>query len=184
MATLNIEGAPFGERDEFPLAVGIGEAGSHVNHTTLDVPEKQVLVAIDPPQPYPYYHLLLLDRVDAASWITADPEGKVEVLNMLAEQVIPLGRNVTFPDAGRPFLTFVHPSDLILAGLRAQSRQLLGIIKPQPVGGSSSSAGSSAESQWLFSDPSRLCFNLPVPNDLLAELDFQRSDWSIDDFFR
>ena len=104
MATLNVEGAPFGDRDEFPIAVGIGDAGSHVDHTTLDIPEKQALVAVDPPQPYPYYHIILLDRVDSSTWIIADPEGTVEVLNMLDEQISPLGRNLKFPEAGRPFL--------------------------------------------------------------------------------
>ena len=78
MATLNVEGAPFGDRGEFPMAVGVGDAGGFVDHTTLDIPERQALIAVDPPQPYPYYHVVLLDRVDASSWITADPEGNVE----------------------------------------------------------------------------------------------------------
>ena len=169
MATLNREGTPYGIRDEYPLAVGVGDAGSHVDHTTLDILERQALVAVDPPLPYPYFHIILLDRVDSSTWIIADPEGTVEVQNMLDEQIIPLGRGVKFPEGGRPFLAFVHLSELMLAGLRAQSRSLLGIIKPQPSAGLAGSSGTSAESQWLFSDTARLCFNQPVPNDLLAD---------------
>ena len=102
MATLNTEGAPYGVANEFPLAVGIGDAGSHVDHTTLDIP------AADPPLPYPYFHIILLDRVDSSTWVIADPEGAVEVQNMLEEQIIPLGRGVKFPEGGRPFLVFLH----------------------------------------------------------------------------
>ena len=124
MAMLNNEGAPYGYMGEFPFAIGIGNAGSHANHTTLDVREAQVLIAVDPPDPYPYFHHLLLDRIDASNWIVADPEGRVEALDLRQEQVIPLLRNHAFPDAGRPFLTFVHLTEIPLAGLRAQSKAI------------------------------------------------------------
>ena len=170
MAALNTEGSPYGLANEFPFAVGIGDTGTHRNHTTLDIRETQALIAVDPPEPYPYFHIILLDRIDGSNWIVADPEGKVEALDLRTEQVIPLVRGHTFPDAGRPFLAFVHLTEVMLAGLRAQSKALHLIVKAQaPLGAAGAAGTSSSDSQWLFSDPARACFNQPVPVDVLAD---------------
>ena len=117
-----------------------------------------------------YFHIILLERIDGSNWIVADPEGNVEALDLRTEQVIPLLRGHTFPDAGRPFLGFVHLTDVMLAGLRAQSKALHLIVKAQaPLGVVGASGSSSPDSQWLFSDPARGCFNQPVPVDVLAD---------------
>ena len=82
--------------------VGIGAAGSHVDHPTLDIPDRQALIAVDPPLPYPYFHVILLDRIDGSNWVIADPEGTVEAVDVSEEQIIPLPRNARFPEGGRP----------------------------------------------------------------------------------
>ena len=51
--------------------------GAGAGHRTLNISEPQVLLRMDPPGPQPYWHHILLVRVEVARWITADPHGQL-----------------------------------------------------------------------------------------------------------
>ena len=51
----------------------------------LDIPEKQILLRVEG-QP-PWSHRILVIRIDGAKWITYDPDGDVEVIDLTDEDI-------------------------------------------------------------------------------------------------
>ena len=74
--------------------------------STLDLPERQVLVNFPDDVDYQWHHLLLLLRGGAGKWFVGDPYGQVRLLDPTAMLVVPLDRDAPFPDADRPHLIF------------------------------------------------------------------------------
>ena len=85
---------------------------------TPDIPESQVLVAMEGAVEG-FWHHLLLGRIRDAVWITVDPYLKVVAEDLSNEDVIPLARAPAFPRPGRPFLALDDLSDPQLAALRS-----------------------------------------------------------------
>ena len=145
-----------------PRIVTAAGAGSTLH--TLDVPERQILVGMDGEQQR-FWHHLLIQRVEGSKWITADPDGDVNVEDLAGEMVIPLQRAANFPDQGRPFLTFDALDEAEMAALRARAQTLAdihGLAAPP-------TALTGGAALWLISDPSHAAFGHEVTTMQLAD---------------
>ena len=142
-------------------AVGVGS-----DHTTLPIPERQALIAMDEAAE-PYWAHILFYRVEGARWITCDPELHVTLDDLTAEEVVPLGPDQRFPVAGRPILAFDLLNDAALATIRLQAAQLaeihgvaLGAVVP--------AAGAAPSTSWYFADPAYAKFGAIVPHQVVG----------------
>ena len=154
------------------MAVIVRDAGRFAAHTTLDVPEKQVLLILDPPEGgVEYEHHVLLRRLDAARWVCLDTNLTVDAYNMNEEeQIIPLGRNSQFPIAGRPIRALDHVTADAMNAFRARAAQLADVLVG-PMGGVAVATASSVVATWVFSDPAHPLFETPVPPEVLQSED-------------
>ena len=85
--------------DALELVVGDEES-------TLDLPERQVLVNFPDDADYQWHHLVLLLRGGAGKWFAGDPYGQVRFIDLTATLVVPLDRKAAFPESDRPHLIF------------------------------------------------------------------------------
>jgi hypothetical protein len=77
-------------------------------HTTLDVPETQVLVGY-PQDPIPYHHRLLISHIAEARWVLCTPTGNVFEDDLAGEDVVPLTQSSQFPGSNfRNIFAFDH----------------------------------------------------------------------------
>ena len=86
------------------MAIVVGAAGIHRDHTTLDVPQRQFLLHMQGPGgARQYEHHVGLFKLDGARWITIDSSRNIACDDLAEEdEIIPLGRAVAFPLDGRP----------------------------------------------------------------------------------
>ena len=89
---------------------------------TLDVPERQVLIAMDG-EAQEYDHHVLLDRVEAGRWVTRGPNWFICSDDLQGEKVIPLPRNSVLPLEDRPILALDILSDSQMIRFRAHAVQ-------------------------------------------------------------
>ena len=137
-----------------------GPTAAAVGH---DIPERQVLIGMDDaPQPY-WLHILMI-RLDAARWITVDPEGDVAVDDLSEEELIPVVRGGALPVAGRPFLVHDPLDEAALAALRARALALAEIH-----GATAAIAPLSGPAGWYYADPALGTFGSEVPIALVAD---------------
>ena len=166
------------------MPIAVNAAGAHRNHTTLDIPERQLLIGMQA-APQPYMHHILFIRLDVGRLVTADPDLDVAADSLHGEELIPLGRNAAFrtvpPDVdicvsverwpsgllaeGRPFYTFDHITEAELARLRARAAEVAAVlgtaVPPIP--------GLPVGAVWVFSDPAHTLFSTEVPEGLIGD---------------
>ena len=148
------------------MPVIVRAAGAGSDHTTLAIPERQVLIAMDEAAE-PYWAHILFFRVDAARWITCDPELQVSLDDLSAEVVVPLGPDQRFPTAGRPILAFDHLADGQLATIRLQASQLAE-IHGVALGAALPATGAAPATSWYFADPAYSKFGEVVPHQVVG----------------
>ena len=124
---------------------------------TLDIPETQALEGY-PADRFPYHHRILLIRVSEGVWIVATPTLDVFQTDLRNEDVVPLGRNSSFPLDVRPIFAFEVLTIEQLASIRSRGAALANIL-----GATIPAAVSSSDAFWLYADPSLELFNVPVP---------------------
>ena len=131
---------------------------------------------MDPPGPQPYWHHILLIRLDGARWITADPTGQLACDDLaLEDEVIPLVRAADFPVAGRPLLAHDALTDLEMDDLRRRAAQLAEVLG-LPAG---AAAVPVADTQWLVSDTAHPMFGQEVPALVMSDPTRVRAEASV-----
>ena len=145
-------------------AIRVRLTGRYAQYTSLDVPEPQVLVAVDGAAPDLYWHYVLLVKIEAGVWIAMDPTGEVTYEDLRQEEVIPLQRAAVFPTESRPYLAHGKHNASQLSAFRLRGRQLAEIHGVTTAGASSSEGAS-----WLFADSSHPSFGSPVPLAVLGD---------------
>ena len=137
--------------------------GPSANHLTLDVGERQVLIAMEG-EPENYWHHLLLVRIAESRWVTCDPSLTLTAEDLAGEEVVPLGRATTYPEAGRPILALNALDEQQMDGIRTRAAALAevhGVMAPEaPVAG---------PSVWLFADTSLAVFGQEVKLSLVTD---------------
>ena len=81
--------------------------------TTADIPEHQVLIG--------ERHHILWQRVSRHEWVVTAPDRRICVISINVADVVTLGRGVTFPAHGRPFLCLPALSAMEWETLRGEA---------------------------------------------------------------
>ena len=131
---------------------------------TLDVPERQILIAMEG-EAESHWHHVLMTRIDGSRWVTVDPNLDVIVEDLGGEQVIPVTRMSAFPLPGRPFLTFDPMDDVTWAGVRMRAAALCEVHGIQ----AAVAATTGGMAVWVYSDPSTAHFGQEVPSPLVSD---------------
>lgn len=148
-----------------PVLVRAAPGANH-DALTLDVVEQQILIGF-PLDHFPYHQRLLLIQIGPGRWIVCTPTWDVHAHDLTEEDVMPLGRNVGFPAAGRPFFAFGAPTEEQLRDMRSRAMALarvLGVSDPKlPT--------AVTDAQWYYADPALAEFGGLIPADSLSSGD-------------
>ena len=101
-------------------------AGPNVNLRTLDIPDRQIAVNLNPPHIGCHWeHHVAFGRVKDAKWMCWDTDGELLVIDLdeAGTETHILGRNAPIPQNLRPFLTYdeVTEEQIVSAQSRASS---------------------------------------------------------------
>ena len=114
---------------------------------TLGIAEQQILVEVADAD-YDFHHEVLLVKLGVGRFVTANGRGLVQVRDLATCTVIPLEKEVEFPDEDRPFLIFdPEITDAELAVLR-QRAHTFAVIH----GGAAESSTTVAGAGWRYAD--------------------------------
>ena len=114
---------------------------------TFGLSEQQILVEVADDD-YGYQHEVLLVKLGVGRFVTANGRGQVLVRDLSTCTVIPLEKDVEFPDEDRPFMIFdPEITDAELAVLR-QRAHTLAVIH----GGAAESSTTVAGAAWRYAD--------------------------------
>ena len=138
---------------------------ANVNHLSLSIPERQVLVRMEEEEEAYWCHILFF-RLEGARWVTADPHLTVSVDDLQGEEVVPVVPGTVFPAAGRPLLAFGALSEIELVGLRLQASQLAEIHGVTV----SASNAATASAVWIYADTAHAQFGQEVALDLIGNV--------------
>ena len=148
------------------MAVVVAAAGANQNHTTADIPERQILLRLrdDDDDPAGYEHHILLVKLDGSKWIALDSELRVDRYDLAVEpEIIPLARAAMFLIAGRPFQTVKSLTEAEIGQYRQQAMRLAEVLGHPGAG----IAVVTTTASWIFSDPAHPLFGQPVPGGAL-----------------
>ena len=134
---------------------------------TPDIPERLVLISLDPPgaPPTPWEAHILFIHLGSGTWVTADTSFHVQSDALANEDVIPLSRNSVYPMDRGAVWGFPPISEDRLASLRARAIQLAEVL-----GGPSGTSVMHGDGVWYFSDTAHSSFGHPLPASALATL--------------
>ena len=107
---------------------------------------EMVLLRMDPAGGGPRYWVhWLYARTEGAKWVTTDPNLATQINDLAREEIIPLDHGGTFPNIGRPFLTFDALSAEQITSLRRSvevTASVHGVVPAEVAGATSASAAS------------------------------------------
>jgi hypothetical protein len=139
--------------------------------SSLDIPERQVLVRYDGDANVTWHHRVLLHQIGGASWVVSTPDFDIQVVDLAAERVLALVRNAAFPArVGGDIYAFDNPADpMDLARMRAEGAAFAAVMGA-PIAAGLPGLGA-ATIKWLYADPARATFGTEVDAQVMSTLE-------------
>ena len=132
------------------------------NHTTLDIPERQLLEFFAGDQ-FQGHHRVLNASLGNGRWIVTSPTLDTYATDFSGAGVVPLTRNCPFPLQDRPYFTFDHLDMATLQRMRATAAALLAVM-----GGTPQPPPKAAGAEWFYADPAHERFSEAVEDYVLT----------------